>query len=150
MNTTEKNALIEEVLMRAAEQIGDVTPAAMEAYYRRHPEAKDAFEVNGLGRREQLEGMMIENSLHCLMHWFESPGEIEILLSGSVLHHNDTLRVPPDWYSDLIETTADVIATTIPAANTAELAAWNEVRSELHGVINNCRKLISKHQALYT
>ena len=110
MNTAEKSALIEEILMRAAEQVGDITAPAMDAYYRRYPEVKAAFEAHGLGKRTQLEGQMIENALHCLMHWFESPGEIEILLIGSVLHHNDTLHVSTDWYGDLIETTAEIIA----------------------------------------
>ncbi len=143
MSTEEKTALIEAILMRAAEQVGDVTAPAMEVYYRRCPEARASFEEHCLGERAQLEGQMIENSLHCLMHWFESPGEIEILLGGSVLHHNDTLHVPPDWYIDLIEATADVIAATIPAENAAELAAWNEVRSDLRGVINDCRKVLA-------
>lgn len=145
MSTAEKIALIEDILMRAADQIGDITPAAMAAYYQRNPDAKAAFEANGLGKREQLEGMMIENSLHCLMNWFQSPGEIEILLGGSVLHHHATLNVPTNWYSDLIETTAEVIAQTIPADNVAELSVWNEVRRDLHGVIDDCRKVI-EHQ----
>lgn len=144
MTTAEKIGLIEEILTRAADQIGDLTPSAMEAYYRHCPEAKAAFEVNGLGKREQLEGMMIENSLHCLMNWFASPGEIEILLGGSVLHHNATLNVPPNWYSDLLETTAEVIAETIPADKPEELAVWNEVRRDLRGVIEDCRRVIAQ------
>lgn len=87
---------------------------------------------------------MIENTLYCLMHWFSSPGEIEILLLGSVPHHHDTLHIPADWYVDLIEATADVIAETIPAENTAELAVWNELRSDLRGVIDHCRTLITR------
>lgn len=139
MNTAEKSELVESTLTRAAELIGDITPVAMEIYYRRHPNALAAFEVHGLGNRSRLEGTMVENSLHCLMHWLQSPGEIEILLGGSVPHHRDTLHIPPDWYGDLIETTAEVIAQTIPAQNTAELAIWNEVRGDLKNVIDNCR-----------
>ncbi len=146
MNNAEKVALVEDILMRAAEQIGDVTPAAMETYYRDHPEVKDAFEKHGLGRRDQLEGMMIENSLHCLMHWFDSPGEIEILLSGSVPHHADTLQVPPEWYADLLEATADVIRATIPPENDNELAVWDEARNDLRTVIEDCRKLLANRQ----
>lgn len=140
MNTAGKTILLESTLTRAAEQIGDITPVAMKIYYQRRPEALAAFEAHGLGKRSHLEGMMIENSLHCLMHWLQSPGEIEVLLSGSVPHHRDTLHIPPEWYSDFIETTADVIAQTIPAQNTAELVVWNEVRKELHGLIGECSK----------
>lgn len=142
MNKAEKTVLIEEILMRAADQMGDVTPAAMEVYYRRHPEVKAVFESHDHGGRDQLEGMMIENALHCLMRWFEAPAEIEILLNGSVTHHSDTLHVSPDWYGDLIEATAEVIAATIPANNAAELAVWNELRKGLQGVIDNCRQLL--------
>ena len=142
MNRTEKIAAVEEILSRAAEQIGDITEPAMMAYYRRHPAALASFEKHGLGQRARLEGLMIENSLHCLMRWLESPGEIEILLGSSVPHHNDTLQVSPEWYSDLIETTADVIATTIPPGSTEEHALWNSVRSDLHRVISDCRKLL--------
>ncbi len=35
---------------------------------------------------------MVEQALYCLMYGFDSPGEIEILLLGSVPHHNDTLN----------------------------------------------------------
>ncbi|MFT3931869.1 MAG: hypothetical protein QM709_16395 [Spongiibacteraceae bacterium] len=135
MNTAEKATLVENTLTRAAEQIGDITPAVMEIYYREHPEALAAFEAHGLGKRSHLEGMMIENSLHCLMHWLQSPGEIEILLSGSVPHHRDTLQVTPQLYSDFLETTAEVIAQTIPPANEAEAAVWNDVRQDLRDVI---------------
>lgn len=147
MNSAEKTALVEKILMRAAEQIGDVTAPAMAVYYERHPEALAAFEAHGLGKREHLEGMMIENSLHCLMNWVESPGEIEILLSGSVPHHNDTLHVPPQLYTDLIEATADVIADTIPADNADELSVWREVRNDLRDVIDKCHHLLLAEQA---
>lgn len=140
MQNTEKAALVDNILMRAAEHIGDITAPAMAVYYRRHPEAQAAFEAHGLGSRAHLEGMMIENSVYCLMNWVNSPGEIEILLGGSVPHHNDTLQVPPDWYGALIEATAEVIAATIPAENNAELAVWNEVRRDLRGVIDDCRR----------
>lgn len=135
MNTAEKAALVENILTRAGELIGDVTPAVMEIYYRQHPEALAAFEAHGLGKRSHLDGMMIENSLHCLMHWLQSPGEVEILLSGSVPHHRDTLQVTPQLYSDFLETTAEVIARTIPPKNTTEATVWNEVRGELHDVV---------------
>jgi len=129
--------------MRAAEQIGDVTAPTMDVWYSRYPEARAAFETHSLGDRTQLEGQMIENSVYCLMHWFKSPGEIEILLLNSVPHHHHTLHIPADWYGDLLDATAEVIAATIPADNTTELQIWNELRSDLRGVINDCRKLIN-------
>ena len=85
---------------------------------------------------------MVERTLHCLMNWFESPGEIEILLSGSVLHHNDTLQVRPEWYGGLIDATAAAIAQTIPANQDAEHAAWQKLCRELREVIESSRPLV--------
>lgn len=144
MKITEKIELVEQMLTRAAEQLGDITAPAMENYYRRFPEARAAFDGHGYSDRTQLEGLMIENSLYCLMYWFELPGEIEILLTGSVPHHSDTLQVPPKWYGELIEATADVIAATIPAENARELAVWDELRTDLRDLIEQCSKLIAK------
>lgn len=135
MNTTDKISTVEQILSRAAEQLGDVTASVMERYYRSHPETRAAFEAHGYSDRSQLEGIMIENSLYCLMYWFESPGEIEILLAGSVPHHSETLQVSPKWYADLLEATAEFIATTIPADNAQELAVWDELRSDLRNLI---------------
>ena len=143
MNSTEKTVVIEDILMRAAEQSGDIAPAVMEIYYRRHPAAKASFEKHCLGQLAQLEGQMVENSVHCLMNWVESPSDIQIMLNDSVPHHNDVLQVPPAWYNDLIEVTAEVIEQTIPQANTAELAVWREVRTALRNVIDDCQKQIA-------
>lgn len=85
---------------------------------------------------------MVERALYCLMYWLECPGEIEILLNGSVLHHNDTLHVPPEWYSGLIDATAGAIVATIPRQNALELRLWEELRLDLRGVIEHCRQFL--------
>jgi hypothetical protein len=142
MNNGKKLAHVEDILMRAAEQLGDVTQPAMDHFYGRYPEVKAAFDSHCVGNRPQLEGEMIENALYCLMYWFESPGEIEILLGGSVLHHNDTLGVSPEWYHELLDAVAAVIADTIPVENSEELTVWGELRDDLRILINDCSKLI--------
>jgi hypothetical protein len=138
----DKSATIESILMRAAEQIGDVTAPAMQAFYRIHPEAEAIFESLSQGWRCRLEGQMIENTLYCLMRWFEAQGEITIMLLESVPHHDETLRVPADWYRDLIDVTAEIVATTIPPDNSEELHVWKEVRNDLRRVIDTGRTLI--------
>lgn len=143
MKADEKNALVELTLTRTAEQLGDITESVMALYYRRHPEAKDAFDKHGRGNRPLLEGEMVERALYYLMYWFESPGEIEISLSGSVVHHNDTLEIPPQWYGDLIKATADAIIDTIPAENSLELAAWKELCRDLDEIVEASKELVS-------
>ena len=138
----DKSALIEGILMRAAEQVGDITPAAMALFYQRCPEARQLFEHHGGGRVYNLEGEMVEMALYCLMHWFDSPGEIEILLQGSVPHHNDTLKVPPEAYRGLLQATAEVIRDTIPPDRPDELAVWREVGEDLAGLIDYSRRFL--------
>lgn len=140
MELAEKKELLDASLIRAAEQAGDITGPAIDLYYRRYPAAKAVFERLGVGGKAQLEGQMVENTLYCLMYWFECPGEIEILLSDSVPHHHDTLEISLDWYNGLIEAVADVIVDTIPAENLAEKAVWDELRTELCAIIENCRE----------
>lgn len=137
MTSTERTALVEQTLLRAAERLGDVTAPVLAAYYQRVPESKAAFEHHAGVNRSQLEGEMVENSLYCLMTWFESPGEIEMLLAGSVPHHEETLQVPPHWYEELLEATAEVIAATIPVDQSDELAVWDELRRDLRTLIRN-------------
>lgn len=144
----EKRRLLHESLERAAEQVGDITAPTMERYYRRFPEAREAFETLWQGNRAQLEGEMVERALYCLMYWFESPGEIEILLNSSVLHHNDTLHVPPEWYGGLIDATTDVIVDTIPPERRTELQVWEGLRAELLEVIQQCRRFLHAEPAL--
>jgi hypothetical protein len=142
MRVEQKKLLLEESLERVVEQIGDITQPTMERYYFRLPAAREAFERLWPGNRSQLEGEMVERALYCLMYWFDSPGEIEIMLGGSVLHHNDTLRVPPEWYAGLIDATVDVIVATIPPANGAELEVWDELRRELGGLVEHSRQFL--------
>jgi hypothetical protein len=142
MRVEQKKLLLEESLERVVEQIGDITQPTMERYYFRLPAAREAFERLWPGNRSQLEGEMVERALYCLMYWFDSPGEIEIMLGGSVLHHNDTLRVPPEWYAGLIDATIDVIVATIPPANGAELEVWDELRRELGGLVEHSRQFL--------
>jgi hypothetical protein len=147
MKMADKVALIEDILNRAAEKIGDITEPALQRYYQRCPEARASFEAHARGNQAQLEGQMVENSLYVLMSILAAPGETEILLGGSVLHHHDTLRVPPKWYGDLIEATADVVADTIPPENTAEQEAWSQARAELQDIVNRSAKWVSPRVA---
>lgn len=142
MNSTKKMAVVDTILTRTAEKIGDITAPVMSAYFDRLPEARDLFKHHGLNNMENLEGQMVEQALYCLMYWFESPGEIEILLLGSVPHHNDTLNVPPRVYSELLNATADIVEGTIPRTNADEIAVWRELRDDLSKLILESSKYI--------
>lgn len=135
MDTDGKKALAEAILMRAAEDLGDVTQPAIALFSQRFPQSHEAFERLWSGNRAKLEGEMVSQALYCLMSWFDSPGEIEIVLLGSVPHHAQTLEVPPDWYGGLLAALADTIGATIPDDAAQERALWGELKAELLGVI---------------
>src|SRR3546814_11155415 len=128
MERAEKMALLDRGLTRAAEAIGDVTPAVMALYYARYPEAAASFEHHGLGKTAALEGEMVENCLYCLMHCIDRRGEIDILLETSVPHHHFTLAVSPGLYAGLVEATIDEIQETVPPDASDRLAQWPQIQ----------------------
>src|SRR3546814_18744049 len=88
MERAEKMALLDRGLTRAAEAIGDVTPAVMARYYARYPEASASFEHHGLGKTAALEAAIVENGLYCLFHCIDRRGEIDLFIETSVPHHH--------------------------------------------------------------
>ena len=135
MSSSSTAEFIETTLTRAADQLGDITPAVIHRLYEQYPGMEASFEHHGLGKRSQLEGDMVKNALYCLMDWHADPGSIEIILFNSVPHHHYTLKVPPQWYAGLLEVTAEVIAETIPAGASDEQAAWHTLTIELLQVL---------------
>ena len=131
MGLVERNALLNASLERAAEQLGDITPKVMERYYARLPEASTHFDYYGHDSHQRLEGDMVEQVLYCLMEWYSSPGEIEVLLGSTIPHHLETLKVEPKAFAELIDAVCSIIRDTIPTENTSECAVWDELRNEL-------------------
>jgi hypothetical protein len=136
MKPGEKLAVVEEILERAAENIGDITDPAMAAFYARSPGGRELFahHARHLGH---LEGLMVEQSVYCLMQWFRSPSEIEILLRDTVPHHKETLKIPTYAYKDLLIATADIIGGSIPMENDTEKAIWVELCGQLLDAVDN-------------
>ncbi len=143
MSDPDKNALIEHILTRASDKIGDITAPVMALFYQRFPQARQMFEHHGSDRVYNLEGEMVQQALYCLMYWFDSPGEVEIVLWGSVPHHNDTLKVPPEIYQGLLTATSEVIFDTIPPERDDERTVWKELCDDLGGLIEHSRQYVT-------
>ena len=135
MSDQEKLAVVEQILTRAAEGVGDITAPTMASFYQRFPEARSAFEQHGGANINKLEGEMVEQALYCLMCWFDSPAEIKILLAGSVPHHETVLDVQPEYYQGLLVAAAEVIQATIPSGNKEELLVWQLLSDDLAELI---------------
>lgn len=147
MDDAAKQALLDKGLERAAEVLGDVTEPVVELFYARFPEAREAFERLALGARHKLEGEMVEQVLYCVMNLFDRPGEIEIILLGSVPHHGDTLLVDPAWYEGLIAAASEVLVATVPADAADERAVWVEVDAVLRGMVRQAAVWV-KHRTV--
>lgn len=131
MDRERKKLLVEASLNRAAEQIGDITQPALARYYAAMPEARDLFIYHDPSNPGWLESYMVEQSLFCLLVWFESPSEIRILLGSTIPHHIKTLGVNERVFSALLEAVCDVIGNLIPSPCKEERAVWEEMRSDL-------------------
>src|SRR3546814_21085724 len=84
---------------------------------------------------------MVENCLYCLMHCIDRRGEIDILLETSVPHHHFTLDVSLGWYRGMVDATIDVIAETVPAEASDEMALWTEIRVITDAIFPEARKI---------
>lgn len=135
MTDMKQAALINAVLERAAEQLGDITRPAVDLCYSRHPESRALFHALDVHNPERLEGAMVEQSLYCLMYWTESPGEVEIVLMTTIPHHIETVGVSADLFTQFFEAVCDVVAGTIPEGEEAQRQAWEDQRAELLGVM---------------
>ncbi|HMO69199.1 MAG TPA: hypothetical protein PKD92_13965 [Novosphingobium sp.] len=131
MELDNRRALLQCSLQRASEVLGDITPHVYAAYYARFPEARASFEQLHPGSVARLEGERVSQSLYCLMEWFDSPGEIEIVLLGTIPHHIETLGIAPQHFSELLLCTCDTLMATIPAEAGDERAVMAELRSTM-------------------
>ena len=140
MTSDEKIPLLDSLLMRAAEMLGDITSHVFSRYYAKLPQAAPLFDGCFPGYEQALlEGLMVEQVLDCVMRWFDSRGEIEITLMNTIPHHLDTLNVPPEHFAQLVEAVFDTLAMTIPDTEPAEREVLDGIRKELIGV---CREAI--------
>ena len=135
MEQADDAVLINAVLERAAELLGDITRPAVDLCYARHPDSRALFHALDMHNPARLEGAMVEQSLYCLMYWAESPGEVEIVLMTTIPHHIETVGVSAELFTQFFEAVFDVVAETIPAGEPEQRKAWEEQRTELLGIM---------------
>ncbi|HEX4847144.1 MAG TPA: hypothetical protein VFV30_03285 [Novosphingobium sp.] len=135
---TERLAVIEAGLERAAETLGDVTAPVMAEFYRRHPDARASFAHHMPANPASLEAEMVGNTLYYVMTWFEKPAEARIAFDSSVPHHRVALGVPPDWYRGFIEAFLDVVEPAAVASD-ADRAVWQALRAGLVDLVERNR-----------
>lgn len=134
MSVEDKQLLIHSGLERAAEVLGDITAPVYALYYARCPEARARIAEFQPDGPERLEGSMVEQALYCVIYWFESPGEVEIVLLNTIPHHIETLGVTVEMFSRLITAVCDTVVAIIPADAEDERAVWQKLHVDLMGL----------------
>jgi hypothetical protein len=131
----EQVAMLDALLGRAADRLGDLRPHVMARFYGRFPASRATFETESAGNREALEGQMVAQTLWCLMTWVERPIEIRIVLQGTVPHHAAALNVPEPLFSGFIDAVMETIAETIPADAPEERALLASIHRALQAEV---------------
>lgn len=127
---------LETILEAAADKLGDITPATLELYYSRYPEARRAFVEHGCGYTQRLELEMVDSALYCLMIWFERPLEVEIIYSDAVPHH-ELLNIPATFFAGLQEALVDVIDRTVADTDSEAKAFLAQLKNQLITLIES-------------
>lgn len=135
---TERLAVIEAGLERAAEVLGDITAPVMAEFYARFPDARASFAHHMPANPASLEAEMVGNTLYYVMTWFEKPIDARIAFDSSVPHHRVALAVSPDWYRGFIEAFLDVVEPAA-TASVADREAWQTLREALVGLVERNR-----------
>jgi hypothetical protein len=123
--------LLDRILQRAADRLGDLRPDVMARFYARFPEAPALFETESAGHREVLEGQMVEQTLYCLMTWVERPVEVRIVLQSTVPHHEAALHASDRLFTGFLDAVVETIAGTIPA----EAGAERDLLAAIHAAL---------------
>lgn len=148
MDNALKLHIVDTILERASEVAGDITDSVMAEFYRADPEARKLFTHHCPVDTIRLEAGMVEQALYCFMRWFQSPGEIRILLLGSVPHHVETLNVPVNYYHRFLQAMATVIRKTIPAENQQEIDAWDEICENLGEIVDTANQYVYRSASI--
>jgi hypothetical protein len=127
----QKQALIDESLVRAGDLLGDITDLVTKRFYDRCPEARPVFHAHQPVDTRHLEGLMVEQSLYRLMRWWESPGEVETVLLSTMPRHIEELGVTEAMVAQFISMVCDVISDTIPNERLDE----HDTLAELEGTL---------------
>ncbi len=126
------------IFERAAEELGDITQPVMQRAYADCPEALACFERHGLGEKLQdLEAVMVEQTLYCVLAWEENPGAARITLETTIPHHAETLEVPLPFFWSIFEALFDELAERVIGDRADELQDWQALHGEIEDYVRS-------------
>lgn len=127
-----RQELIERSFERAAERLGDITPAVFARYYRAYPKARACFEEHGLGKPHELQGEMVAQVVFFIMEWHREFSWTRYAWASTVPHHIETLHIPPAYFIGLSDAVIDTVLDTVPADCAEERECWEALRASSH------------------
>lgn len=130
--------IVEEIFEQVAETLGDITKPVMQRAYEAFPEAKQSFKQHGLGEKlSDLEAVMVEQTLYCVIGWVESPGASKVTLDTTVPHHAETLNVPLPFFWSIFTALFDLVKASIPAADKKKIEVLTALQAEIEDYVHN-------------
>jgi hypothetical protein len=123
--------MLDRILSRAVDRLGDLRPAVMTRFYGKYPETRALFSEQSAGHPQRLEGEMVEQTLYCLMTWVERPAEVAIVFRSTVPHHEAALNVSPGLFLGFVDAVVHVLLTTSPPRHPEERALLESLRAAL-------------------
>lgn len=136
MNNSEKLQVLESILERAANELGDITPVVLADFYSLHPGSRELFGHHGGQNMSRMESDMVESALYCLMTWFDRPAEIEVMFTHTIPHH-EMLDIPVEQFAGLLQSTLRVLGKTLPDGDNRDTRIWGELESSLLELAQN-------------
>jgi hypothetical protein len=136
MANSDKLQVLESILERAADELGDITPLVMADFYSLHPGSRELFGHHGGQNVGRMEADMVESALYCLMTWFDRPAEIEIMFTHTIPHH-EMLNIPVEQFAGLLESTIRVLGATLATDDSSGACIWGELEDSLLKLAKN-------------
>jgi hypothetical protein len=127
-------ALLDRVLIEAAEAAGDITPLVMERLYADLPEARALFADSGYGPREETEIKMASSALYCIMDIVENPVVVRYFLEDEVERHSG-VGVPTALFWGLISATLKVLEAHLEPQFVEGRALLQRLEGDLHAMV---------------
>ena len=135
---------LDRVLQFACDAYGDITPQVSEHFHARHPDARKAIEERYPGRLAELEGLMVEQALYCIMQWPIDRQEVEFILGTVGPQHASTFGIGTEHFIGFFDSVFAVIRQTIPSHALPESRIFGSLQSELQTSIGIACKAVTR------
>ena len=127
---TDELQLLDAIVERAAEQLGDVHPQILAYFFAQHPEAKQVFTHHGGAHQTSMQHAMVDWGLYCLFCWLEHTPEAKNVLTDAARQHKSK-HIDLEITHALMTSIFFIIGQSICDESSAERQLWNRLEAEI-------------------